>query len=158
MKALVWYGERSIEFEEIAAPEPSPGEVIVDIELAGICGSDLHGYRGHPGPRVPPLVLGHEVVVRHNGGRYAIYPIIGASEYGWTFVASETDKASQRGNAKQSLLRPTPQTLMQSGSFRSLIFATNKTLTFRPLAWRLMFIFSNRPCIETGPSMRSFND
>ncbi len=77
MKALVWYGERSIEFEEIAAPEPSPGEVIVDIELAGICGSDLHGYRGHPGPRVPPLVLGHEVVVRHNGGRYAIYPIIG---------------------------------------------------------------------------------
>ena len=43
-------------------PEPAAGEVVLDVELAGICGSDLHGYRGHPGPRVPPLVLGHEVV------------------------------------------------------------------------------------------------
>ena len=29
-------------------------------------------------------------------GAGAIYPIIGASEYGWTFVATETDKSSQR--------------------------------------------------------------
>ena len=48
----------------------------MDVELAGICGSDLHGYRGHPGPRVPPLVLGHEVVGRVDGDRYTLYPLV----------------------------------------------------------------------------------
>lgn len=48
----------------------------MDIELAGICGSDLHGYRGHPGPRVPPLVLGHEVVGRVEGSLYTVYPLV----------------------------------------------------------------------------------
>lgn len=49
---------------------------MLDVELAGICGSDLHGYRGHPGPRVPPLVLGHEVVGRVGGERYTVYPLV----------------------------------------------------------------------------------
>ena len=53
---------------------------MLDVELAGICGSDLHGYRGHPGPRVPPLVLGHEVVGRVDGEPYAVYPLIGCGE------------------------------------------------------------------------------
>jgi threonine dehydrogenase-like Zn-dependent dehydrogenase len=50
---------------------------VLEVELAGICGSDLHGYRGHPGPRVPPLVLGHEVVGHVGGERYTVYPLIG---------------------------------------------------------------------------------
>jgi hypothetical protein len=62
MKALVWYGDFDVRYEDAPDPEPADGEVLLDVELAGICGSDLHGYRGHPGPRVPPLVLGHEVV------------------------------------------------------------------------------------------------
>ncbi len=76
MKALVWYGDRDIRFEEAPAPEPGEGEVVLEVELAGICGSDLHGYRGHPGPRVPPLVLGHEVVGRVDGAPYALYPLV----------------------------------------------------------------------------------
>lgn len=40
------------------------------------------------GPKVRVLDIGT--------GAGAIYPIIGASEYGWTFVATETDKSSQR--------------------------------------------------------------
>src|SRR5437879_1971071 len=50
---------------------------MLDVQLAAICGSDLHGYRGHPGPRVPPLVLGHEVVGQVDGQRYTVYPLIG---------------------------------------------------------------------------------
>ena len=50
--------------------------MVLDVELAGICGSDLHGYRGHPGPRTPPLVLGHEVVGQVDGQSYAVYPIV----------------------------------------------------------------------------------
>jgi threonine dehydrogenase-like Zn-dependent dehydrogenase len=76
MKALVWYGERDVRYEDAPDPEPGGDEVVLDVELAGICGSDLHGYRGHPGPRVPPLVLGHEVVGRLEGERFTVYPLV----------------------------------------------------------------------------------
>jgi len=77
MKALVWYGDTDLRLEDVPAPAPASDEVSLNVELAGICGSDLHGYRGHPGPRVPPLVLGHEAVGTVEGVRYAIYPLIG---------------------------------------------------------------------------------
>lgn len=78
MKALVWHGERDVRLEEADAPQPEGGdEIVLDVELSGICGSDLHGYRGHPGPRVPPLVLGHEVVGSFEGERFTVYPLIG---------------------------------------------------------------------------------
>jgi threonine dehydrogenase-like Zn-dependent dehydrogenase len=76
VKALVWHGDRRLELEELADPTPDDGEVVLDVELAGICGSDLHGYRGRPGPRVPPLVLGHEVVGRSDGRTYTVYPLV----------------------------------------------------------------------------------
>jgi threonine dehydrogenase-like Zn-dependent dehydrogenase len=76
MKALVWHGDRALELEQLPDPVPGEGEVVLDVELAGICGSDLHGYRGHPGPRVPPLVLGHEVVGRVGGDTFTLYPLV----------------------------------------------------------------------------------
>src|SRR5262245_29377352 len=80
MKALVWHGDRRIDYEDAPEPQPVDGEVVLDVELAGICGSDLHGYRGHPGPRVPPLVLGHEAVGFVEGERYVLYPLAGCGE------------------------------------------------------------------------------
>jgi threonine dehydrogenase-like Zn-dependent dehydrogenase len=80
MKALVWKGDQRLDYEEVAEPEAAGDEVVLDVELAGICGSDLHGYRGHPGPRVPPLVLGHEVIGSVEGRRYAVYPLIGCGD------------------------------------------------------------------------------
>jgi len=80
MKALVWYGDTDLRFEEVPEPQPGEGEVVLEIELAGICGSDLHAYRGHPGPRVPPLVLGHEVVGSVGGERYVVYPLVACGE------------------------------------------------------------------------------
>jgi threonine dehydrogenase-like Zn-dependent dehydrogenase len=77
VKALVWRGGRAIELECLDEPAPPKGEVVLEVELAGICGSDLHPYRGHSGPRVPPLVLGHEVVGKVGGMRYVVYPLIG---------------------------------------------------------------------------------
>jgi threonine dehydrogenase-like Zn-dependent dehydrogenase len=46
MKAAMFYGGKDIRVEELPDPRPGPGEVLVDIGAAGICGSDLHPYRG----------------------------------------------------------------------------------------------------------------
>jgi len=96
MKALVWHGTRDVAFEDLAEPEPAAGEVVLDIELAGICGSDLHGYRGHPGPRVPPLVLGHEVVGSVDGTAYTVYPLIGCGECEHCLAGADNHCASWR--------------------------------------------------------------
>jgi threonine dehydrogenase-like Zn-dependent dehydrogenase len=77
VNALVRHGTRSLAYEEVPDPVAGADEVVLDVALAGICGSDLHGYRGHPGPRVPPLVLGHEVVGKVDGRRYAVYALVG---------------------------------------------------------------------------------
>jgi threonine dehydrogenase-like Zn-dependent dehydrogenase len=78
MRALVWHGDDRLELEEVPEPRPSEREVLFDVELAGICGSDIHPYRGSPGPRRPPLVLGHEAVgsVQGLGGRFVIFPLV----------------------------------------------------------------------------------
>ena len=40
------------------------GEVVLEIEAVGICGSDMHAWHGHDPRRKPGLVLGHEFVGR----------------------------------------------------------------------------------------------
>jgi 2-desacetyl-2-hydroxyethyl bacteriochlorophyllide A dehydrogenase len=77
--ALVWHGGPNLTVEQIDAPRPAEGEVLVDVALAGICGSDLHAYRGHGGKRQPPLVLGHEAVGRVHGesSLQALFPLRG---------------------------------------------------------------------------------
>jgi len=78
MRALVWHGGAELALEELPDPVAGAGEVLLDIGMAGICGSDLHAYRGHPGPRQPPLVLGHEAVGTVAGipGRYVVFPLV----------------------------------------------------------------------------------
>jgi threonine dehydrogenase-like Zn-dependent dehydrogenase len=45
---------------EYEPPAPAPGEVLIRVAFAGICGSELGAYLGHNALRVPPLVMGHE--------------------------------------------------------------------------------------------------
>jgi len=45
---------------EMPCPVPGPGELLVRVAACGICGSDVHGYDGSSGRRIPPLVMGHE--------------------------------------------------------------------------------------------------
>ncbi len=47
MKSALFYGGRDIRVEELPTPEPDPGEALVRVRAAGVCGSDLHNYRGH---------------------------------------------------------------------------------------------------------------
>lgn len=63
MKALTFHGKETVHFETV--PDPvikSPGDAIVEVKLAGICGSDLHPYHQREKGLDHGTVMGHEVV------------------------------------------------------------------------------------------------
>jgi len=60
MKALVLSEYKNLEIREMPAPSPAEDELLIRVEACGICGSDVHGYDGSTGRRIPPIVMGHE--------------------------------------------------------------------------------------------------
>src|SRR3954466_16382289 len=64
MKALLLSKYRHLELTDLAVPVPGPEEVLVRVAACGICGSDVHGYDGSSGRRIPPIVMGHEAAGR----------------------------------------------------------------------------------------------
>jgi L-iditol 2-dehydrogenase len=60
MKALLLSQYRHLELTDLATPAPQSGEVLIRVAACGICGSDVHGYDGSSGRRIPPIVMGHE--------------------------------------------------------------------------------------------------
>jgi threonine dehydrogenase-like Zn-dependent dehydrogenase len=81
MKALVYTAPGQVVYREEADPVPELGEVLIQVEAVGICGSDLHAYLGHDERRPPPLILGHEASGRavsgeHAGHRVVVNPLV----------------------------------------------------------------------------------
>ncbi|HKN74282.1 MAG TPA: galactitol-1-phosphate 5-dehydrogenase [Candidatus Acidoferrum sp.] len=60
MKALLLSEYKHLEMVALPEPTPGSGEVLVSVAACGICGSDVHGYDGSSGRRIPPIVMGHE--------------------------------------------------------------------------------------------------
>ena len=67
MKAVVFLGDRKIDFMEFPDPTPGPSEAVIEIKASGMCGSDLKMYRAKGGAAAlglvgdgSPLVAGHE--------------------------------------------------------------------------------------------------
>lgn len=60
MKSLLLSAYNCLEIADLPVPTAGPGEVLVRVEACGICGSDVHGYDGSSGRRIPPIVMGHE--------------------------------------------------------------------------------------------------
>lgn len=60
IRVLVYEGPHQFRIDARARPEPGPGQVLLRMAYVGICGSDLHGYTGESGRRVPGMVMGHE--------------------------------------------------------------------------------------------------
>ena len=71
MRAAVYHGREDIRFEDVPVPSPPPGELLLEVGTAGVCGSDVgewahgphqhwfdapHPATGHQGPIIP----GHE--------------------------------------------------------------------------------------------------
>lgn len=78
MRALIWTAPLESRLEDQPEPLPGPGQRLMRVRACGVCGSDLHGYRGHSPVRVPPLILGHEVVADDaDGNPFVINPLTG---------------------------------------------------------------------------------
>jgi threonine dehydrogenase-like Zn-dependent dehydrogenase len=75
MKALVFTDLGVVKIQEVPDVVAGEGEVVIDVDRAGICGSELHGI-STPGFRVPPLIMGHEFVGHTaDGRRVAVNPL-----------------------------------------------------------------------------------
>ncbi|MCH6470746.1 zinc-binding dehydrogenase [Sinomonas terrae] len=58
MRGILFHGERQLELAAFADPSPGAREVVIAVRASGMCGSDLHTYRG---PRIDdPVIGGHE--------------------------------------------------------------------------------------------------
>jgi L-iditol 2-dehydrogenase len=64
MKALLLSKYKQLEMAEVPTPAAGAGEALVRVGACGICGSDVHGYDGSSGRRIPPIVMGHEAAGR----------------------------------------------------------------------------------------------
>jgi len=64
MKVLLLSRYKHLEIVDVPEPAPGPDEVLVQVAACGICGSDVHGYDGSSGRRIPPMVMGHEAAGR----------------------------------------------------------------------------------------------
>jgi len=60
MNALLLSEYKHLAIATLPVPAPGPSDVLVQVAACGICGSDVHGYDGASGRRIPPLVMGHE--------------------------------------------------------------------------------------------------
>jgi L-iditol 2-dehydrogenase len=60
MKALLLSEYSKLSVTDMETPAIGDDDVLVRVRACGICGSDIHGYDGSTGRRIPPLVMGHE--------------------------------------------------------------------------------------------------
>jgi L-iditol 2-dehydrogenase len=60
MNALTLSEYKHFTIEDVPTPTYGPNDVLVQVAACGICGSDVHGYDGSTGRRIPPIIMGHE--------------------------------------------------------------------------------------------------
>jgi threonine dehydrogenase-like Zn-dependent dehydrogenase len=65
MRAFVVTGPGRSQIAEVESPRPAPGQVVIDVERVGVCGTDVEFFTGdmaylHQGHARYPIRLGHE--------------------------------------------------------------------------------------------------
>lgn len=89
MKAAVFYGKRDVRVETRPVPVPGPGEVLLRINLCGICGSDLEAYKY--GLYQPGIIIGHELAAEVAG----VGPEVSGWEVGDRVTANDVVSCGQ---------------------------------------------------------------
>lgn len=91
MKAALVTDVEKVSIDEVERPQIKDDEVLIKTKTVGVCGSDLHLFRGTHAFRKPPAILGHEIAgdvvdigknVRHIkvGDRVTVEPQYGCGE------------------------------------------------------------------------------
>lgn len=91
MKAIFVDDAETIKVKEVDRPTIKENEVLIKVVVSGICGSDIHTYKGLHPFRKPPVVIGHEVAgevveIGNNvtnvkiGDRVTVEPQLGTGE------------------------------------------------------------------------------
>jgi (R,R)-butanediol dehydrogenase/meso-butanediol dehydrogenase/diacetyl reductase len=131
LKALVLKGKRKLFLEDISTPVVKDGEVLVDVVVAGIGGSEYLGFN-HPGIRPLPHIMGHSITgVTINGMRVAIYPLQGCGKCvqcktkmvqlcdEWTLIGVHSDGgfAQKVAVPRESLIELSPELSWEQSAF-----------------------------------------
>ncbi|MHC4889959.1 MAG: alcohol dehydrogenase catalytic domain-containing protein, partial [Planctomycetota bacterium] len=69
MKALIYTKPYCFEYSDFPDPVVGDDDLLIRVKACGICGSDVQGFTGKTGRRIPPLVMGHEAagIVENTG-------------------------------------------------------------------------------------------
>src|SRR3954467_8817311 len=59
-----------LKIEDVPAPEPKPGHVLLKVLACGVCRTDLHIVEGELPPRMPRVIPGHQIVGEIIGGDF----------------------------------------------------------------------------------------
>lgn len=60
MNAAVTTDFGTIEYKDVPVPEIGDGEALIRVACSGVCGTDVHVFRGHHPAAKPPIIMGHE--------------------------------------------------------------------------------------------------
>jgi L-iditol 2-dehydrogenase len=60
LKALLYTEPYHVEYTDVPDPMVGPDDLLIRVKACAICGSDVHGFTGKTGRRLPPLIMGHE--------------------------------------------------------------------------------------------------
>src|SRR5438034_7974027 len=85
---------------DLPTPKPEPGEVLIRVEVCGVCRTDLHVVEGELPPHCPGIVPGHEVVGRverlgSDARRFREGDRVGAA---WLFASCGVCRYCRRGD------------------------------------------------------------
>ncbi len=90
MQALVYSAPHRLELQDVPTPVAAAAGISVRlrVDAVGICGSDLHAFKGHDPRRQPPMVLGHEFVGTALDGplagqRFTANPLVSCGRCRW---------------------------------------------------------------------------
>ncbi len=85
MQAIVFEKTKQLQIQDIPIPSLNSGDVLIQMELCGICASDIAALKGDVSDYSPPVVMGHElagtvVESRHSevkiGERVTVNPML----------------------------------------------------------------------------------
>jgi threonine dehydrogenase-like Zn-dependent dehydrogenase len=74
MKALLLRGPGELQIVDIPEPGPKTGNLLLKVEMVGLCGTDLNSFRGRNPLVTYPRVLGHEIAATVVEGNATIAP------------------------------------------------------------------------------------